>query len=91
MFFASILAICSALAVVCYCWRKQNRLRRELTLTELELNQHGVEGPRQRRRDGQRRDTQGVGLMNRRSGYEALIIPEDRDRKSPTDETPMLN
>lgn len=90
LFIASILSICVALVVVCYCVRKQNRLRRELHLTELELNQHGVEGPRQRRKENERRGMLGNGMQNSGSGYEALILDREGDRSSPTDLTPML-
>jgi len=97
LFIASILTIVIALAVVCYCVRNQHQLRRELHLTELELNQHGVEGPRQRRKEDERRVIQGTTSLNRGSGYEALILDGKSDFKSPTgdlisptDKTPML-
>lgn len=90
MFIACILTIFTALAVVFYCVRKQNRLRRELHLTELELNQHGVEGPRQRREEDQRRGRQGVTSRNKGNVYEALVLDREGDQTSPTDITPML-
>lgn len=88
LFIASIITICIAVFVVCYCVRKHNRLRRELHLTELELNQHGVEGPRQRRKEERRK---GTGAAKKGgSGYQALILDGEEDRTSPTDITPML-
>jgi len=90
LFIASIIAISIALFVVCYCVRKHNRLRRELLLTELELNQHGIEGPRQRRKEDIRKGTLGAAKKKGGSGYQALILDGEEDRTSPTDITPML-
>jgi len=70
--------------------RKHNRLRRELHLTELELNQHGVEGPRQRRKEEIRKGILGAAKKKGGSGYQPLILDSKEDRTSPTDITPML-
>jgi len=70
--------------------RKHNRLRRELHRTELELNQHGVEGPRQRLKEDIRKGTRSAAKRSGGSGYQALILDGEEDRTSPTDITPML-
>jgi len=94
LYFAIILIILIFVIFAGYCIRKMHRLRRELDLTELELNQQGVEGPRQRRKQEEEKAGGNTTEWSRfvsRGRYEALVLDGETDLPTPTDKTPMLS
>jgi len=75
---AITLLVASLIMLICYCVQKQRRLRAELEATEIELNQHGVAGPRQRRKDREYADSrERVPIRGAGRQYMPLTLNED--------------